>query len=264
MTEPKVQMVLPLIERKHANKLISQRAKDGYINATAMCDAAGRPWGLCYWETRTSREFANALSADIGIPISELIQSIKGGNPAMQGTWVHPQVAIHLAQWLSPVFAVQVTQWVFELDISASKSVRSARRTTFTGTLRKCRWCRRHTSAILQELTYGLIAPMEAQGYTLPEHMVPDISEGRMFAKWLRSNGSVDPSSFPQYRHEYEDGRVVFARLYPNQLLADFREHFHTVWLPTRSVTYFEKRDPSAVKYLKLLLLPAETRALAS
>jgi hypothetical protein len=65
-----VQLPLPLIERKHANKLISQRAKDGYINATAMCEAAGRPWSR-YWETRTSREFAEALSADLGIPISD-------------------------------------------------------------------------------------------------------------------------------------------------------------------------------------------------
>ena len=46
--------------------------------------------------------------------------------------------------------------------------------------------------SMLQELTYGLIAPMEAQGYTLPENMVPDISEGRMFSKWLRDKG-IDP-----------------------------------------------------------------------
>jgi KilA-N domain len=32
----------------------------------------------------------------------------------MQGTWVHPYVAIHLAQWLSPRFAVRVSQWVHE------------------------------------------------------------------------------------------------------------------------------------------------------
>jgi hypothetical protein len=36
-----------------------------------------------------------ALSADIGIPTSELIQSLKGGN-GPQGTWVHPKVSIHL------------------------------------------------------------------------------------------------------------------------------------------------------------------------
>jgi hypothetical protein len=47
----------------------------------------------------------------MGIPITELVQSIRGGTPELQGTWVHPQVAIALAQWLSPEFAVKVTKW---------------------------------------------------------------------------------------------------------------------------------------------------------
>ena len=86
------QLSLPLIERQHENTLIRQRAKDGYINATAMCQAAGRPWSR-YWEVKASKEFAKALSDDLGIPISELIQSVSGGTPELQGTWVHPQVS---------------------------------------------------------------------------------------------------------------------------------------------------------------------------
>jgi hypothetical protein len=42
-----------------------------------------------------------------------LVQIKKGGVKNEQGTWVHPQVAIHLAQWLSPTFAVKVSKWVF-------------------------------------------------------------------------------------------------------------------------------------------------------
>src|SRR5690349_709138 len=72
------QLPLPLIERKHADTVIRQRAKDGYVNATAMCKAAGRPWSR-YWEARPSKEFATALSTDLDIPISELIQSVSGG-----------------------------------------------------------------------------------------------------------------------------------------------------------------------------------------
>ena len=68
--------------------------------------------------------------------------------------------------------------------------------------------------SILQELTYSLIAPMEAQGYTLPERLVPDISEGRRFSQWLRGRG-VDPGTFPTYKHRYEDGRVVDAQALP-------------------------------------------------
>jgi hypothetical protein len=262
VTVEKKQLALPLIERKHENTLITQRAKDGYINATAMCKAANRPWGR-YWETKIARDFATALSADIGIPISELIQSVSGGVPELQGTWVHPQVAIHLAQWLSPQFAVQVTQWVFDWISGGPKVVERLpyhlRRyvANMTGIPKT------HFS-MLQELTYGLIAPMEAQGYTLPDHMVPDISEGKMFSKWLREEKGIDPSTFPQYQHRYEDGRVVPARLYPNSVLADFRAHFHDVWLPQRCEAYFASRDPSALTYLKPLLPKPATPALVA
>jgi hypothetical protein len=108
-----IPLPLPLVQYEFEKEIISQRIKDGYVNATAMCKAANRPWSR-YWETTQAKDFAKALSAALGIPITELIQSVVGGTPQLQGTWVHPQVAIHLAQWLSPQFAVKVTQWVFD------------------------------------------------------------------------------------------------------------------------------------------------------
>lgn len=108
-----VQQQLPLIEHDHGGRLIRQRAKDGYINATAMCRAAGRRWSD-YRSLLSTQPYLSALSSKTAIPVSELIQSFKGGDVRLQGTWVHPQVAIHLAQWLSPEFAVEVSHWVFE------------------------------------------------------------------------------------------------------------------------------------------------------
>ena len=109
-----MQLSLELIPHQVGREIIQQRAKDGYINATAMCKAAGRPWSR-YWDAKPSREFADALATEIGISTSELIQTLKGGaDLSLQGTWVHPQVAIHLAQWLSPEFAVKVSGWVFD------------------------------------------------------------------------------------------------------------------------------------------------------
>lgn len=104
---------LVLLPHAYQGELIDQRATDGYINATAMCKAAGRQWGH-YQENAQTKAFLAALSADIGIPISEIAQSVRGGDHSLQGTWVHPQVAVHLAQWLSPEFAVKVSQWVVE------------------------------------------------------------------------------------------------------------------------------------------------------
>lgn len=226
-----------------------------------MCFAAGREWRR-YSRLDSTKEFIEALEAATGIRSSELIQTLTGGDPKLQGTWVHPQVAIHLGQWLSPQFAVRVSEWVFEWLSGGPKVVERLPYHMRRYVANMGAVPRTHFS-MLQEMTYGLIAPLEAQGYTLPETMLPDISQGRMFSEWLRREKSVEPSTFPTYRHRYEDGRVVEARLYPNELLPDFRAHFQEVWMPTRAITYFEERDPAAVPYLQLVLAPpAETPAL--
>jgi len=104
---------LALVPHSYQGSLIQLRADDGYINATAMCKAAAKLFAD-YNRLSTTQAFLNALSTDMGIPISTLVQSIKGGSAEHQGTWVHPQVAVNLAQWLSPQFAVKVSQWVLD------------------------------------------------------------------------------------------------------------------------------------------------------
>jgi hypothetical protein len=101
-----------LITHSLGNKTIMQRPEDGYMNATAMCKATDKLFAD-YNRLSTTTAFLSALSSDMGIPISELIQTVKGGK-GQQGTWVHPHVAMHLAQWLSPEFAVKVSRWIFE------------------------------------------------------------------------------------------------------------------------------------------------------
>lgn len=250
-----MQLSLDLIPHKVGNEIISLRAKDGYVNATAMCKAAGKFWGH-YRSSSPTDAFLDVLSADIGIPISKLVQSIKGGTPDLQGTWVHPQVAVHLAQWLSPKFAVMVSKWVY--DWMSNRAPDAARPMPYH--------LRRYVAnqmnvpeghfSILTELTQALIAPMEAMGYTLPEHLWPDISEGRMFCGFLRKNYDLDTDALPTYLHSFEDERrkPIYAKAYPETLLGAFRKHFREVWLPEKAAAYFEKRDPRALQYLPKLL----------
>lgn len=101
------------IDRLADNDIITQRITDGYINATAMCKAANKTWSD-YVRLTGTKAFISELSSVLQISQDGLIQSIQGGVPHLQGTWVHPQVAINLAQWLSPKFAVLVSKWVFE------------------------------------------------------------------------------------------------------------------------------------------------------
>jgi hypothetical protein len=242
-----------LIPRMIEGEVVRQRMRDGYINATAMCKAAGKLWGH-YNENENTKAFLMELEADIGIPISELVQSVKGGFPDMQGTWVHPYVAIHLAQWLSPRFAVRVSQWVHEW---MTQRPRGKAQLPFH--LR--RYLANYNNvpvghfSILTEMTLTLIAPLEVMGYSLPESMWPDISEGRMFAGWLRIEHGIEPNDLPTYRHVFEDGRFpVSARAYPEALLGDFRRHLREVWMPKRSIAYFRERDPKAVEFVTRLL----------
>lgn len=247
-----MQQHLELIPHAESGTIIYQRPGDGYINATAMCQAAGKLFGH-YQENRATKDFIAALAADIGIPISDLVQSLKGGDPRLQGTWVHPQVAIHLAQWLSGAFAVKVSKWVF--DWMSGKG--SPAKAEMPYHLRRYVANQQNVPighfSILAELTIALIAPMESMGYSLPERMVPDISHGMMFCKWLRSKG-VDTDALPKYWHIYEDGRRVQAKAYPESLLADWRRHFREEWMPNKATEYFRTRDSEALPYLPKLL----------
>lgn len=231
-------------------EIIHQRVRDGYVNATAMCKAAGREIKH-FNELKTTPVFIAELSRSVGIPTDLLMQTIKTGPNQLRGTWVHPQVAIHLAQWLSPAFAVKVTQWVFDWlngKIPGGNLPYHLRRYVANMT----NVPNGHFS-ILNEMTMALIAPLEQMGYTLPDNMVPDISEGQMFSQWLRDRGH-NPDAMPSYLHGYEDGRIIAARAYPNRVLPDFRRHFVEVWMPNRAIPYFAKRDPGAVQFIEQML----------
>lgn len=87
-----LQLQTGFIDRLADSDVVSQRVTDGYFNATAMCRASGKLIGH-YLANATTKAFLDELSSDIGIPISGLVQSVKGDQPQLQGTWVHPQVA---------------------------------------------------------------------------------------------------------------------------------------------------------------------------
>lgn len=78
----------------------------GYVNATQMCKANGKLFGT-YWKTQKAQSFAKAL-CDSVMPngITEVVIIIQGGDADLQGTWIHPSLAIHLSIWISDEFAL--------------------------------------------------------------------------------------------------------------------------------------------------------------
>ena len=96
---------------------IQRRPSDGYVNATAMCKANGKRWPDYMANDRTKAYIAE-LAAVVGIPttgMNGLVQTIQGGLPHLQGTWVHPRIAVDLARWISPAFAVWMDGWFLEV-----------------------------------------------------------------------------------------------------------------------------------------------------
>jgi hypothetical protein len=82
---------------------------DGYMNATLMCKAYNKRFNN--WnQLKETQDCIEAIKSITGIPVIDLIASIAGNNG---GSWIHPDLAIQLAQWLSPMFAIQVSK---ELD----------------------------------------------------------------------------------------------------------------------------------------------------
>ena len=247
-----------LIENPVESGIVPQRPRDGYINATAMCKAAGKLFAD-YGRLNQTQSFLEELSLDMGIPISKLVQVIQGrGDKITQGTWVHPRVAINLAQWLSPKFAVMVTDWVFDWMAGNVRSFMPLHVRRFLKNRSKIL----HTHfSMLNEIYLNLVAPLEDCGIILPERMTPDISTGRMFSDFLRKKG-IDPEQFPSYDHEFLDGTrpTVVARLYPIEHLVAFRKYFNEVWLPQKAKNYFGERFPKALPFLpQILPLPDRT-----
>jgi hypothetical protein len=89
-----------------------------------MDQAAGKRWPDDV-RLETSKAFVLELARSVQIPTDLLSQTIATGPNEQRGTWVHPQVAIHLAMWCSAAFAVRVTRWV-EAWLSSRRDPRVA------------------------------------------------------------------------------------------------------------------------------------------
>ena len=109
-----------------ADIVIVSRCEDNYINATQLCQADGKRFNHWY-SLDTTKQLINEAATEAGIPASgavSLIEINKGGfEKNNQITWIHPDLAIQLAQWISPKFALQVSKWIRTLFTTGSISL---------------------------------------------------------------------------------------------------------------------------------------------
>jgi hypothetical protein len=91
-----------------------------------MCQAGGKRWNHYVANDRT-RDYISALqqalapetpcaAAVAGNPVTRpaVTETRQGGAAHLQGTWIHPRLAVDLARWISPAFAVWMDGWFLE------------------------------------------------------------------------------------------------------------------------------------------------------
>lgn len=81
----------------------------------------------------------------------------------------------------------------------------------------------------------------------------PDVSVGRLFAEWLKTEDSTLAANYKAYLHVTPEWEGE-ARQYPISLLPHFIKFVDTVWIPEHSERYFNECDPAALPYLPRLI----------
>jgi hypothetical protein len=91
------------------NHIIMFRETDKYINATQLCKAGDKKFND-WFRLDNTKELISMLESNAGIPALNLVEKKIGGSH--EGTFIHPDLAIQLAQWINPHFALQVSSWI--------------------------------------------------------------------------------------------------------------------------------------------------------
>lgn len=236
---------LALVPHTYQASLIHQRAGDGYIDATSMCKAAGKEWSN-YRQNATTKAFLVALEGSLGIPRDQIVQSVATGPNEARGTWIHPQVAIHLAQWLSAEFAVRVSEWV--LDWMQGRDP----------TDRIWKQFEDRVSLVYDNVPVGyfsvfrqiadLFASMIANGANFGTRMILDISVGSCWSAHWRANKLADKfgshAKFPHYYPGYfpqSFSNPQMANCYPEDAIPAFNRWLRDVYVPHKMPEYLKK-----------------------
>lgn len=243
---PQDRQQLALVPHTHQGALIHQRQDDGYINATAMCKVAGKLWGH-YRSNGTTDAFLLALSRSIGIPIDQIVQSVVTGANEARGTWVHPQVAVHLAQWLSADFAVKVSEWIVDWMSGKHPSDRVWRQ--FEDRI----------SLVYDNVPLGyfcvfreiadLFASMISNGADFGTRMILDISVGACWgAHWRGMKLEQSFSDRMLFNHFYPGyfpqsfSNPQEAWCYPEDALPVFKRWMREVYVPIKMPAYLRSQ----------------------
>lgn len=114
--------------------------------------------------------------------------------------------------------------------------------------------------SVIGEMYLRLYNEFETAGYVLPDKnidgtdMMPDISIGRGFSSYLKTQAPDLVKTKGKYKHDFGDGRIFEAAMYPVKVIPYFIKYVHEYWIPNKAHEYFKERDPKALEYLPKLI----------
>lgn len=114
--------------------------------------------------------------------------------------------------------------------------------------------------SVIGELFITVYGELEKVGYQIPDkaqdgkQMMPDISVGLVFSKFLKEKYPEWYETREKYMHIFPNGKEKEAYMYPLAALPVFREFVFNIWFPEYADQYFAKRDPSATNYIPIIL----------
>ena len=124
-----------MAEVREWNGVPIHRREDGWVNATAMCQAEGKRWNNYIRMDRTQEyvtALVEALTAETACAaavapnradlaqgstrnradlLNLVIRSVTTGPNEQRGTYIHPRLAVDFARWLRAAFAVWMDSW---------------------------------------------------------------------------------------------------------------------------------------------------------
>lgn len=114
--------------------------------------------------------------------------------------------------------------------------------------------------SVISELGVRLYGKLEIAGYMIAEkdpkgkELRPDISVGKLWAKYLAENYPEDLGRHQDYMHLLPNGMEIPAKMYELALLPKFITFVENVWIKEHAYEYFQARDPKAIEYLVKLI----------
>jgi len=104
---------------ENGEKITIPTRQDGFIHATKLCQVVKKRIGN--WSRLSETK---ELISKVSNSTKNCVEVYKGNSiNRAQGTWVHPDLGINLAQWCSPNFGLQVSRWVRELLLTTKVSI---------------------------------------------------------------------------------------------------------------------------------------------